>query len=523
MHWAGCPTSGSGVSRGRVCSARSAPAWSVKARQPVVAVSSTGIAVSVVSVAAASRAAHPRASSRVRPTATRSSTGVLHQDAPGGGELQGGQRPVRVGAGDDDGGSGPAAVGGDQVEQLADDGGVRVGGVEQQHPGRPGVLAGLVGSCGDGVEVLVGGAVDRGERVGQDRVGHDRVRAAPSVGGGVAAAAGGRRCHWCVVGADPVWVERGEFGGGAGAVHRDAGGPGVAGDLGGDVPGQVGGVGGVPGQGDGEVFEVEQPRVAGVGGADGDQQRVRGGLSRFALSRFALPRQVGGGVGGQLPGAAVAAGVGPGVGQDVGGGQVRDHGGGGELDAGQGGHRLPGAGPGDGEGAQGVVDELDAGGGGRPGRGQGLLHGGQHRWRGGQGVAGSAVAGLGGASAAQQHPHGPGQDGSAGQPGDQPGRGGLTGVVVAGLGGVRVGAGARRCGGRARRRGTRFGPGRGGWGVGAGRVTAAPLRGRRWWRGGLRGCARGGPVSPGRRHRWGRLRAGRRFGGWGWSASSRRR
>ena len=110
----------------------------------------------------------------------------------------------------------------------------------------------------------------------------DRVRAVTRVGGRVAAV-GGWRLGWCAVGADSVRVERGDVSGGSGAVHRDAGGPGVAGDLGGDVPGQVGGVGGVSGQGDGEVFEVEQPRVAGVGGADGDQQRVRGGLSRFAL------------------------------------------------------------------------------------------------------------------------------------------------------------------------------------------------------------------------------------------------
>ena len=80
--WAGCPTSGSGVSRGRVCCARSAPAWSVKARQPVSAVSSTGMAVSVVSVAAASRAAHPRASSRVRPTATRSAPACCTRTRP---------------------------------------------------------------------------------------------------------------------------------------------------------------------------------------------------------------------------------------------------------------------------------------------------------------------------------------------------------------------------------------------------------------------------------------------------------
>jgi hypothetical protein len=88
---------------------------------------------------------------------------------------------------------------------------------------------------------------------------------------------GGRVCS-TGVGADPVGVEPGDLGRDADAVQGHRVGPGVAGDLGGEVAGEVVAVGGVSGQGDREVLAVEQPHVAGVAGADGDEQRVGGDL-----------------------------------------------------------------------------------------------------------------------------------------------------------------------------------------------------------------------------------------------------
>ena len=156
----------------------------------------------------------------------------------------------------------------------------------------PGVGAGQVRAGGDDVVVVVGGAVDGVDGVGED------------LRGGVGA--GG-------VGADPVGVEGGDLGGDPDAVDGGPGRPGVAGDLGGDVPGEVGGVGGVPGEGEGVVLAVEQPGVAGVGGADGDQQRVGGGLVRDELAQGVRV-----GAGGQGPGSPVAQ-VGPRGGQRRGG------------------------------------------------------------------------------------------------------------------------------------------------------------------------------------------------------------
>jgi len=147
-------------------------------------------------------------------------------------------------------------------------------------PGWPGVGSGDVGAGGGGVVVVVGGAVDGVDGVGEDLRGWVGV---------------GR------VGADPVGVQRGDVGGGPDAVDGGPCRPGVAGDLGGDVPGEVGGVGGIAGEGEGVVLAVEQPGVARVGGADGNQQRVGGGLVRDELAQGA---RVGGR--GQRPGSPVA-------------------------------------------------------------------------------------------------------------------------------------------------------------------------------------------------------------------------
>ena len=76
-------------------------------------------------------------------------------------------------------------------EQLGQGGGGFFGGVEQEQPGRPGVGAGLVRAGGDDVVVVVAGAVDGVDGVGQD------------LRGGVGA--GG-------VGADPVGVDRRDLG-----------------------------------------------------------------------------------------------------------------------------------------------------------------------------------------------------------------------------------------------------------------------------------------------------------------------
>ena len=247
----------------------------------------------------------------------------------------------------------------------------------------PGVGPGEVRAGGDDVVVVVGGAVDGVDGVGED------LRGGVSAGG---------------VGADPVGVERGDLGGDADAVDGGPGRPGVAGDLGGDVPGEVGGVGGVPGEGEGVVLAVEQPGVAGVGGADGDQQRVGGGLVRDELAQGL---RVGGG--GQRPGAPVAQ-VSPRGGQRVAAllrwrvMSVR-----GELDGGELGHGLAVPGPGGREAAQGVVEELDGWGGDRAEGGQGLLHRGQRagvgwRWCGRGGGAAAARRGVGAAGSTWTRP-----------------------------------------------------------------------------------------------------------------------
>ena len=341
----------------------------------------------------------------------------------------------------------------------------------------PGVGAGLMRAGGDDVVVVVAGAVDGADGVGEHPC------------GGVGA--GGVR-------ADPVGVEGGDLGGDTDAVHADPGRPGVAGDLGGDVPGEVGGVGGVPGQGEDVVLAVQQPGVAGVGGADGDQQRVGRGLVRDELTQGLRV-----GAGGQRPAAPVTQ-VGPGGGQGVGGAQVHGHVGGGELESSKLGHGLVAPGALRREPAQRVVNQLDGGGGHGANGGQRLLHRGQERGWGGDGAARSAVPLLRDAALAQQDPHGPGQDGPAGQAGQQPRRR----ACFVGRGGARrrpvrcpvwlCRAGGDGCGGAGARGGVavggrRFGPGSGVSGLGS------------------RGRGAGGGVAGDRAQLWGGRR-GRGFG-----------
>ena len=227
----------------------------------------------------------------------------------------------------------------------------------------------------------------------------------------------------------------------ADAVQGDSGRPGVAGDLGGEVAGEVGAVGVVAGDRDGQVLAVVQPHVAGVAGADGDQQGVGGGLVGDQLAEVGRV-----GVDGQGPPGAVAV-VAPGRGEVSGGAQVQGEVAAADLEGGDGGHRQVGRGVVAGQAAQCLVDELDGVFGGRPDAGEGLLDGRHDRGWGGDGAAGASVAGLRGATAPQQHPQGPGQHGSAGQAGEQPRR--RVGVV--GRGGTR--RGLVRCPVRLRRAG----------------------------------------------------------------------
>ena len=147
------------------------------------------------------------------------------------------------------------------------------------------------------------------------------------------------------------------------------------------------------------------------------------------------------------------------------------------------------------ESAQGVVDELDGGGGERADGGQGLLHRGQERGWGGDGAARAAVPLLRDAALAQQDPHGPGEDGAAGQPGEQPRRGRPDSCPAAGVARL-LGLGATS--GAAGRSGTDAG--------GGASARVAPLSGR---------AVGPGVGGPGRGREGVGLRPGRLRGGAG--------
>jgi hypothetical protein len=101
---------------------------------------------------------------------------------------------------------------------------------------------------------------------------------------------------------DAVGVERLQLGGDPDAGDVDAGGPRVAGDLSGQVAGEVVAVGGVTGDAHVEVFEVEEPELVVLAQADGDQERVGRGLVGDVGSDL-----VGGDVSGDPPVVAVVA------------------------------------------------------------------------------------------------------------------------------------------------------------------------------------------------------------------------
>ena len=83
------------------------------------------------------------------------------------------------------------------------------------------------------------------------------------------------RIHAGGVASDAVGVKGSDLAGYSDAVDRHGIRPGVAGELGGEVAGEVGPVCGVAGDvHDGQLLEIQQPYVAVVIGADGDQQRV---------------------------------------------------------------------------------------------------------------------------------------------------------------------------------------------------------------------------------------------------------
>ena len=188
-----------------------------------------------------------------------------------------------------------------------------------------------------------------------------------------------------------------------------------------------------------------------------------------------------------------------------------------DLDGGDGGHRKVGRGVVAGQCAQCPVDEVNSVFGGRPDGGEGLLHRRQDRGRGGDRASRVSVADLRRATAPQQHPQGPGQHGSAGQPGKQPRRrvctvrrggsrrGGARCVVRLGRAwGVRCVRRRGRRGGARRRWGGRWtgvgGLGSGDCGVGC-RAPGdrARLRSHRSWRGsGLDVGAGDGQLPPGK-------------------------
>src|SRR5688572_25183399 len=73
------------------------------------------------------------------------------------------------------------------------------------------------------------------------------------------------------VGVDPIWVQGGDLAGYSDAVECHGVRPRVAGELGGEVAGEVCAVGGVAGDaGDGQFLHVEQPDMVVVISADGD-------------------------------------------------------------------------------------------------------------------------------------------------------------------------------------------------------------------------------------------------------------
>ena len=101
---------------------------------------------------------------------------VLEDDATGVGHVQHRAGGVGAFAGNDDGGRGLADVVVDQLQQLLKVVGVSGCGVEQQHPGGPGVVVDAAGACRGHVGAVSLRAVDRGDGGGEDLRGQRRSR-----------------------------------------------------------------------------------------------------------------------------------------------------------------------------------------------------------------------------------------------------------------------------------------------------------------------------------------------------------
>jgi hypothetical protein len=88
-------------------------------------------------------------------------------DATACGDVQHDTRGFCAVASDDDAGGGAAQVLADEAQQLGHRGGLRAGGVDQQEPAGPRVVAELGGTCCGHVAGHCGDAVDRGDGVGE--------------------------------------------------------------------------------------------------------------------------------------------------------------------------------------------------------------------------------------------------------------------------------------------------------------------------------------------------------------------
>src|SRR5215207_989515 len=162
------------------------------------------------------------------------------------------------------------------------------------------------------------------------------------------------RVGWA--GADPIWVQGGDFAGYSDAVECHRIRPRIAGELGGEVAGEVSPVGGVAGDThDGEFLPVQKPDLVVVIGADGDQQRVRRRLVHHVGSQ-----KVKVDVERHHPAAPVVGAL-PRSGQLERPTEVQPDGGAGQLDRGDRRHYLLGDGLAGREAAEGLIQEGDAG------------------------------------------------------------------------------------------------------------------------------------------------------------------
>ena len=324
---------------------------------------------------------------------------MLEDDATGVGHVQ--HRAGGVGAfsGNDDGGRGLSDVVVDQLQQLLKVVGVSGCGVEQQHPGGPGVVVNAAGPCRGHVGAVALRAVDRGDGRGQDL----RRSGGPGRTGRVVA--------------DPL-VHGDGFLGHADAVDLHATRPRVDGQLRGEVAGEVAAVGGVAADGQrGELLAVQQPGLACVAHADGGQQRV-GRLDVAGVGAELLDR----GVRADMPVGLVGA-AHPGRRDGGRRAQVQRQLAFRELHGRERRHRVAlRAGRGR-EAPQGLVGELHGGHRGGARHVQGHLHRRQLGRRGSDRAAGRPVAEPGPPTRPQRHQQRPGQqDAPAGETGEDPRR-----------------------------------------------------------------------------------------------------